>query len=101
MHFRSLKKTSQEVSFSDPIDTDKDGNALTLSDIVSDSSDVAEETSTKIQLEKLRKILPIALDKREKDIIYMRYGLYGEEELTQQQIAEKLKISRSYVYNIG
>lgn len=100
MHFRALKKTAQDISLSEPIDTDKDGNTLTLGDIVSDDSDVLEETDTKLKIEQLKKILPIALDKREKEIIFMRYGLSGREQLTQQEIAKKLGISRSYVSRI-
>lgn len=100
MHFRSLKKSSQDVSFSDTIDTDKDGNALTLGDIIADESDIAEEIDLKLKLKKLAAAIPKALDKREKEIITMRYGLYGTKEFTQQEIAKKLKISRSYVSRI-
>ena len=100
MYFRAGKKSAQDVSFSDTIDTDKDGNALTLGDIISDNSDIAEEIETKLRLKKLSEVLPIALDEREKKIITLRYGLGGAEELTQQQIADKLGISRSYVSRI-
>ena len=100
MHFRALKKTSQDISFSEPIDTDKDGNPLTLGDIVSDDMDVFEETDTKLKIETLRKVLPVVLDEREKEIIFMRYGIHGREQLTQHQIAAKLGISRSYVSRI-
>ena len=100
MYFRAGKKTAQDVSFNDPIDTDKDGNMLTLGDIISDESDIAEEIDTKLKLQKLKKILPIALDDREKEIIALRYGLGGREELTQQEIAKRLGISRSYVSRI-
>ena len=100
MYFRSLKKTEKDVSLHEPIDTDKDGNMLTLGDIISDGSDVLEQTDTKIKVERLKKILPLALDKREKEIIYMRYGIGGRKQQTQQEIAKKLKISRSYVSRI-
>lgn len=100
MFFRNQKKSSQDVFISDPIDTDKDGNALTLIDVIADGSDIAEEIDTKIKLEKLRVILSGCLDEREKKIIEMRYGLYGGEELTQRDIAKKLGISRSYVSRI-
>ena len=100
MYFRNQKKSSQDVFISDPIDTDKDGNALTLIDVIADGSDIAEEIDTKIKLEKLRVILSGCLDEREKKIIEMRYGLYGGEELTQRDIAKKLGISRSYVSRI-
>lgn len=100
MFFRNQKKSSQDVFISDPIDTDKDGNALTLIDVIADGSDIAEEIDTKIKLEKLRVILSGCLDEREKKIIEMRYGLYGGEELTQRDIAKRLGISRSYVSRI-
>ena len=99
MFFRNQKKSAQDVFISDPIDTDKDGNALTLI-VIADGSDIAEEIDTKIKLEKLRVILSGCLDEREKKIIEMRYGLYGGEELTQRDIAKKLGISRSYVSRI-
>lgn len=100
MHFRNLKKTSQDVFISDPIDTDGDGNALTLIDVIADNVDIAEEIDTKIKLEKLKVLLSGTLDSREKQIIDMRYGLNGHSEMTQREIAAMLKISRSYVSRI-
>ena len=100
MYFRNQKKAAQDVYISDPIDTDKDGNTLTLIDIIADDSDVIEEIETKVRVEKLRTLLETKLDKREKQIISMRYGLNGEKELTQREIAKKLGISRSYVSRI-
>ncbi len=100
MHFRSLKKTSQDVSFSDAIDTDKDGNTLTLGDIIAIDSDIAEEIDTKFKIKRLAEIFPKVLDQRERQILTLRFGLFGTEELTQQQIANKLGISRSYVSRI-
>lgn len=100
MFFRNIKKSSQDIPFSEPIDTDKDGNPLTLIDTIADKQDVAEEIDLKLRLEHLQRIMPDTLDKREKEIIKMRYGLEGTEELTQNQIAKRLKISRSYVSRI-
>ena len=100
MYFRNQKKTAQDVFISDPIDTDKDGNALTLIDVIADESDIAEEIDKKIKLEKLRVIMSGCLDEREKSIIEMRYGLGGKEELTQRDISKRLNISRSYVSRI-
>ena len=100
MFFRNQKKTAQDVFISDPIDTDKDGNTLTLIDVIAYKSDIADEIDTKIKVEKLRVILPICLTERERLIIEMRYGLCGREELTQREIAKKLNISRSYVSRI-
>lgn len=100
MHFRSLKKSSQDVYISDPIDTDKDGNTLSLIDIISDDNDIADDITVKIQLEKLASVINDALDLREKTVICYRYGIGGVEELTQSEIAKKLGISRSYVSRI-
>jgi len=100
MFFRNQKKVAQDVFISDPIDTDKDGNTLTLIDIIADNKDIVEEIDTKLKLEKLKDILESTLDKREYEIIEMRYGLNGKEELTQREIAQKLSISRSYVSRI-
>ena len=100
MYFRNLKKSAQDVYISDPIDTDKDGNALTLIDIIADDTDITQLTDTKIKLDKLKVFLNGVLDEREKLIINMRYGLSGYEELTQREIAARLGISRSYVSRI-
>lgn len=100
MYFRACKKRAQDVHISDPIDTDKDGNALTLSDILSDDSDIVDIIDKKIKLSKLGSIIDKALDEREKNIIKLRYGLDGNKELTQHEIAEKFGISRSYVSRI-
>lgn len=100
MYFRNLKKTAQDVYISDPIDNDKDGNTLTLIDVIADEGDIEEEIDTKMKIEKLRVILNGTLDEREIEIIKLRYGLNGENELTQREIAKKLNISRSYVSRI-
>ena len=100
MFLRNQKKTSQDVFISDPIDTDKEGNTLTLIDVIADKTDFVEEIDTKMKLNKLKKILTKVLDKRELEIIEMRYGINGKKELTQQEIAKKLGISRSYVSRI-
>lgn len=100
MYFRSTKKSAQDLHFSDPIDSDKDGNALTLVDVVADDINVADEIDKKIKLEKLRVLLETRLDDREKEIIKMRYGIGGRKELTQREVAGMLGISRSYVSRI-
>lgn len=100
MYFRNLKKTSQDVYISDPIETDKEGNTLTLIDVIADESDIADEIDTKIKIEKLRVIIGGVLDEREYKIISMRYGLGGGDELTQREVAKILGISRSYVSRI-
>ena len=100
MFFRAQKKSAQDVYFEDQIDTDSDGNALTLMDIISVEDNIADELSTKFQLEKLNQLVQNIKDPREKEIIVLRYGLFGNEELTQREIAKKLGISRSYVSRI-
>ncbi len=100
MFFRNQKKSAQDVYISDPIDTDKEGNTLTLIDVIADKSDIVDELDTKFKLQKLKKILDKTLDARELEIIELRYGINGNDELTQREIAKKLNISRSYVSRI-
>lgn len=100
MFFRTLKKNSTEVFISDPIDTDNQGNALTLIDVIADKSDIVEELDTKLNVQKLRLIINGVLDERELEIIRLRYGIDGYPELTQRDIAKRLGISRSYVSRI-
>lgn len=99
MHFRSNKKTAQDVSFSEPIDTDKDGHPLTLSDVVAENDTIIDEIDLKINAEKLYRYIREILGKRERRIIELRYGLTGEA-LTQREVAYILNISRSYVSRI-
>ncbi|MBP1572288.1 MAG: RNA polymerase sporulation sigma factor SigK [Oscillospiraceae bacterium] len=100
MHFRSIRKSSSEVFFTDTLDTDKDGNTLSLADIIADDTDVSEQVDLKINSQKLRRYIDELLDEREKLIISMRYGLGGDFPLTQREVAKKLGISRSYVSRI-
>ena len=100
MQFRNIKKTSHDVYISDPIDTDKNGNVLTLIDIIADESNIEDEIDTKLKIQRLREVFDSTLEGREKQIINMRYGLNGETQLTQREIAKKLNISRSYVSRI-
>ena len=100
MYFRNIRKTSQDIYISDPIDTDRDGNSLSLIDVIADTVDIEEMTDTKLKLEHLSKIIDKTLDERELEIIRYRYGLNGCDELTQKEIAKKLNISRSYVSRI-
>ncbi len=100
MHFRALRKSEKDVYINEPIDTDKDGNTLTLIDIIADDTDITEEIDLKLKLEKLKLFLNDALDRREKTVICYRYGIGGSPELTQHELAKKLGISRSYVSRI-
>ncbi|HEX2986225.1 MAG TPA: RNA polymerase sporulation sigma factor SigK [Caproiciproducens sp.] len=97
MFFRSSKKSAQDVSINEPIDTDKDGNALTLMDIMATEDNILENLDCKIKSEQLRQFLFEVLTPRERKIIELRYGLTGLNPLTQREVAQKLGISRSYV----
>ena len=100
MLLRSKKKTSKEVSLYEPIGTDKEGNEINLLDIIeSEQVDVIGRMEFAVNLKKLGKILQ-NLEEREKEIIFLRYGLATGKEVTQGEIGEKLGISRSYVSRI-
>lgn len=97
MHFRLLKKTSQDISINEPIETDKEGNDLTLIDVIADDGNLFDDIDFKIKKDNLKKYINEVLTPREKLIICLRFGLFGEKENTQREVAKKLKISRSYV----
>lgn len=99
MHFRSQKKSAFDVSLDEAIETDKDGNPLTLMDILSANDNVEDTIDLKINSEKIYLYIN-ELSERERNIIIMRYGLFGEKPLTQKETSEKLRISRSYVSRI-
>lgn len=100
MHLRNIKKTSQEVHFDEPIDTDKDGNQLTLMDIIAADNDICDEVDLVLDSQKLYKAIDGVLDDRERLIIVLRYGLNAAKPLTQREAAALLGISRSYVSRI-
>lgn len=100
MYFRNCKKTSQEISFSEPIDTDSEGNPLTLMDIIAIDDTIVEDIDTRNKLVKLVEIINSIKDERDKTIVVKRYGLDGLPPLTQKEIAKELNISRSYVSRI-
>ena len=100
MYMRSKKKTSLDVSLSEPIDTDSEGNELTLIDVICSEDSIADDLDLKIKSEKVRKFVGNLPDKREKYIVIKRYGLDGSEPKTQKEIAKQLNISRSYVSRI-
>ena len=97
MHFRSQKKSAQDVSLSDYIDTGSDGAALSLMDVVGDGPDLLEEMATAEQVGQLRKAVEVCLTEQERQLIVLRYGLGGQPPLTQLETARLLGISRSYV----
>ena len=101
MHLRSLKKTRKDVSLHDPIGTDKEGNEITLIDILgNEGDDIADQVQLEMEKSKIFKNLSI-LDDREKEVVITRFGLLnGGDERTQREIAKDLGISRSYVSRI-
>jgi RNA polymerase sporulation-specific sigma factor len=101
MYFRSKKKTARDVSLYDPIGTDKEGNELSLLDVIeSEDVDVVEEMQKKEDIQKLYTCLEQSLNPRERQVIIRRYGILGEESCTQREIAHEFGISRSYVSRI-
>ena len=100
MHFRSNKKSGNTVSLNDSIGYDKDGNEVSLMEVIKDDSmDIPDMLHIKDNVSLLKKYIKI-LSPREKEILIKRYGLLNEEEQTQKEIAKKLHISRSYVSRI-
>ena len=101
MLLRSKKKSSREVSLFEPIGTDKEGNEINLLDIIEhEEDDVTEQMALCENVRKLEKLLDKVLTGREREIIFLRYGLATGREVTQREIGEKLHISRSYVSRI-
>ena len=100
MYFRGVKKNSLDVSINEEIDSDSDGNALTLMDIMAVDDSIVEDLDMKIKIENLPKYINESLTPREKLIIKLRYGLDGREPVAQREAAKMLKISRSYVSRI-
>ena len=100
MHFRNAKKSAQDISLNETIDTDKDGNPLTLLDIMSVDDNILDNLDLKLNSQKLGQFINEELDERERKIIILRYGLNGKEPMTQKNVANLLNISRSYVSRI-
>ncbi len=101
MYFRSKKKINREVSLYDPIGTDKEGNEISLLDVIeTEPVDVVKNYSLRQDSLLLYRLIPQILTQREQEIIKFRYGLYGQQEQTQREIAKRLNISRSYVSRI-
>jgi len=100
MYFRSIRKCAGDVSLSDSIDIDGDGNSLSLMDILAEDDDMLENLSMIEMRNSVRGYIDRVLDDREKDIINMRYGLAGKRPQTQREVAASYGISRSYVSRI-
>lgn len=100
MYFRATKKASAEVSLSESLDTDSDGNSLAILDVISVDDIRLDKVESLDTEEKLYKLINKCLDPREREIVIMRYGLYNTIPKTQQEIAKHCAISRSYVSRI-
>lgn len=101
MHFRKSKKHKMEVSLYEPIGTDKEGKQIHLMEVLLvDEVDVAKQMEVRRDIDLIKQNLDGVLDERESIIIKKRYGLCGEKELTQREIAKEMDISRSYVSRI-
>ncbi|MBE6753354.1 MAG: helix-turn-helix domain-containing protein [Ruminococcaceae bacterium] len=97
MFLRAAKKTSQDISISEPIELDKHGNELTLLDVIADEDNFADNLDYRQDLLLLRNFLASAPDTREMRVLRLRYGLDGSKPLTQKEIAASMGISRSYI----
>lgn len=100
MYFRTLRKQSQEVSLSEPIDSDSDGNAISLLDVISCEDDMLEQVELSDRHQLLYRYLEESLEPREREILFLRYGLTGRPPLPQREVAQVCGISRSYVSRI-
>ena len=100
MNFRAAKKSAGDIYINEPVETDKDGNTLTLIDLIDDGVDIHEQIDILIRSRQLYRFLDTCLEPRELEIIVHRYGLYGRNPHTQNETAKMLGISRSYVSRI-
>lgn len=100
MHFRSQKKLQGEVSLSESIESDRDGNSLQLMDVIGVDDTMLEDLYDRDSALRLRQLVYQCLTRREAEVIRLRYGLGGTIPLTQREIASTFGISRSYVSRI-
>ena len=100
MHFRAQRKSAQDVSLSDYIETGSDGAALSLMDVVAQDEDLMETVSTREDVRKLIRGIDRVLTEQERQVILCRYGLGGDPPMRQREVARKVGISRSYVSRI-
>lgn len=100
MYFRSQRKSSQDVSLYDNIETGADGTPLALMDVVSEDVDLQEQVASREMAVHLRRALDTCLTDQEKQVVTLRYGLDGDPPQRQRQVAEVTGISRSYVSRI-
>ena len=97
MYFRAQRKSAQDVSLSDYIETGADGAALSLMDVVGEETDMLETITNRERLQQVRQAVADTLSDQEKQVVMMRYGLGGLKPCRQREVAQMLGISRSYV----
>lgn len=100
MYFRSQRKNSQDISVNDPIETDNEGNPLTLIDLIATEDTILDDIFLVTMSKKLYEYIDAIENERDKTIIVLRYGLNNKKPLTQKEVAKMLSISRSYVSRI-
>ena len=100
MHFRAQRKSAQDVSLSDYIETGTEGTPLELMDVVSDDSDLLDQISAKETVIQLRRAVETCLTEQERLVVELRYGLSGQTPKRQREVAQITGISRSYVSRI-
>ena len=100
MYFRSQRKSAQDVSLSDYIDTGSDGAAISLIDVVSDDEDLTEQLGQREMIRRMCDAMDAVLTDQERQVILLRYGLSGHKPHRQREVAQVTGISRSYVSRI-
>ena len=100
MHFRSMRKSSQDVSLSDYIDTGTDGAPLALMDVVAEDCDLLDQICSREMAQQLHRAIDERLTPKERQVIVLRYGLNGQPPKRQREVAQITGISRSYVSRI-
>ena len=100
MHFRAMKKTAGDVSLSDSLDMDGEGMGVSLMDMLCCEDEALERVGDAQMFRQLRHAVDALLDSRQRQVIVLRYGLEGQEPLTQRETAKRLGISRSYISRI-
>lgn len=100
MYFRSQKKSAQDVSLSDYIDSGSDGAPLELMDVVAEDCDLLEQIAAREQIIQLRQAIPRCLTPCEHQVILLRYGLDGQTPKRQREVAQVTGLSRSYISRI-
>lgn len=100
MYFRSQRKSSQDVSLSDMIETGTDGTALSLMDVISDDEDMLERLTNRESVRQVISAMRSCLTEQERQVITLRYGIGGGKACRQREVADRIGISRSYVSRI-